>query len=68
MKELFIQLADASGAPVIFDPTEHDYSDFTEALSVAHAVRLLQRDGYRVIEQRFPRRAYIVIRNEGATP
>ena len=45
--------------PLIFDPQEVPY---VTGLMPSGGIELLQACDYRVLEQRFPRRAYIVIR------
>ena len=55
-------LANALGCPLIFDSWE-----LTPPPSSSHdrsLVALLETNGWRVIDQRFPRRAYVVIRVE----
>jgi hypothetical protein len=71
---LFRLLAEHSGLPVIHPPQEikEVYSSPTELAfqsgepTVEEVRRLLQANGWCVIEQRFPRRAYVVIWDEGA--
>jgi len=46
--------------PVIFDPQE--VTLMSNGLMPSGGIELLQACDYRVLEQRFPRRAYIVIR------
>ena len=59
-------LATKSGRTVVLDTTEKKdlplRSGFDSALSV------LEANGYRVLEQRFPRRAYVIIRDLNFTP
>jgi hypothetical protein len=68
---LFCLIADWSGHPVIFSPTEGVGSDFclvltkdAETMRAPEALRIVTANGWRVLEQRFPRRAYVVIRGE----
>jgi len=65
-------LATDSCLPVVFDSAEDRVSAFvlrdldkevTEFLRVDEARRVLRVNGYRILEQRFPRRAYVVIRD-----
>jgi hypothetical protein len=59
-------LATKSGRTVVLDTAEKKdlplQSGFDSALSV------LEANGYRVLEQRFPRRAYVIIRDLNFTP
>jgi hypothetical protein len=59
--------ASFSGYAVIFDPKQ--MPPLVEAVTVSRggATGLLKAQGWRVIEQRFPRKAYVLIRDEGAT-
>jgi hypothetical protein len=73
-------LANFSGCHVIFDPkslqrpargrtTDHVSITWEESTDMASlAIKSLKKNGWRVLEQRFPRRAYVVIWDEGATP
>jgi hypothetical protein len=58
-------MADYSGRPVIFASGEHDYQiQLTtphEKVTADVAKAILEGNGWRVVEQRFPRRAYVVI-------
>jgi hypothetical protein len=67
-------VANYSGCPVIFAPEDRMALDTpitlvsrykNVAADIARA--LLQANGWRILEQRFPRRAYVVIREQGAT-
>jgi len=75
----FFGLADMSGRPVIFaldenydvptwgNPPLPPYRSL--ALKSANDVmRVLEGEGWRVLEQRFPRRAYVVIRDAETLP
>jgi len=56
---------------IIFDPTETQDVPLwrvTRELSAEEVVRILGEDGHRVLEQRFPRRAYVVIRSGDEEP
>jgi hypothetical protein len=67
--EALRSLAHSSGLPVIIESesiegledsqTDHLASDITR--------EIFQRCGYRVLEQRFPRHAYVVIREDSPT-
>jgi hypothetical protein len=65
-------LADTSGCAVIreradsfFERSIHvDWSVWVRETRPEMCLRLLRENGYRVIEQRFPRSAYVVIRDE----
>jgi hypothetical protein len=60
-------LADYSGRLVIFASKEHDYpfelATQHENVTADVARTILEDNGWRVLEQRFPRRAYVVIRS-----
>jgi len=60
---MLFHLVDTSGRPVITEASEGTVRIVLDApvRSVHDAVRLLAINGWRVIEQRFPRRAYIVV-------
>ena len=63
-------LAKHCSLPVIYQSEENEevVSNPTELAPTAEEVRrLLQTNGYRVLEQRFPRHAYVVIRDKEAT-
>ena len=66
-ENLFLDLAALSGRPVIFawdDDDEYDVAlpgDVTPR-GVDAVLRVLALNDYRVLEQRFPRRAFVVIR------
>jgi hypothetical protein len=69
---LFQVVANSSGCPVILHPAMSS-ADITlwmltpawmDSANADAAVGLLRSDGYRVLEQRVPRRAYVVIRDE----
>jgi hypothetical protein len=56
-----------SGPALVFDPAEFGawpYFTGTEWVDTADLVVILGASGFRIIEQRFPRRAYVVIRDE----
>jgi hypothetical protein len=55
----FSLLAGSVRLPVIFDPAENKNSPLQG--SGDSVLGVLQADGFRVIEQRFPRRAYVVV-------
>jgi hypothetical protein len=70
-RELFCLLADGSGLPVIFDPIYASdssiYRVLTEDLEVpqvADTLRILEENGFRVLEQFLPIRAYVVVGEE----
>jgi hypothetical protein len=64
---LFCILVDYSGQPVIFDPVAARSAFFgmkgSSSLSTAHVLQIVRDNGWRVLEQRFPRKAYVVIRD-----
>jgi hypothetical protein len=62
----YLGLANFSGWPVIVDPGSlPDYSHGEgEQVTTESLLESLRNNGWRVIEQRFPRRAYVVIRAE----
>jgi hypothetical protein len=80
MRGCFLVLATYSGLKVIFDSAEDENSAFPRTtdfhsfwilprgsdLTAASALDVLRENGWRVLEQRFPRRAYVVIRDEQA--
>ena len=51
-----------TGSPTLLRPV-----DLTASTSDV-ARRILASNGFRVLEQRFPRKAYVVIHDQGATP
>ena len=55
-----------SGQPVILaaDSTKPDRINFRWFEGEVDYQKILEANGYRVLEQRFPRRAYVVIRDE----
>jgi hypothetical protein len=67
--DLLARLATWSGQPVIFDPIDcaNEGSsmawilDGEQPRGTADAVRMLEKNGWHVIEQHLPRRAYVVI-------
>ena len=66
-------LADHSGQPVILAAEEHDplehvplhFTDRFEGELTYVAKKILEANGWRVLQQLFPRRAYVVIPHEG---
>jgi hypothetical protein len=54
-------LADLSGYPVVFATSEGQSSSV--ALSHGEALELLEEHGYRIIEQCFPTRAYVIMKH-----
>ena len=62
LSTLLAELGDSSGQPVVIDSAE----DSGVLLEVGDStpVTALETNGYRVLEQRFPRRAYVVIPHE----
>jgi hypothetical protein len=60
-------LATNSGRTVVFDPAENKDSPLQStsgsAATADPLLDVLQANGYRILEQEFPRRAYIVIRD-----
>jgi hypothetical protein len=57
-------IAMETGRPVIFVPKDADFFELWEyPQSGGEARKFLDAQGYRVLEQRFPRRAYVVIRD-----
>jgi hypothetical protein len=68
---LFLMLGMCSDHPVICDPTEGSGSHFGSRFepreltvrSDADVIRYLKENGWRVIVQRFPWRAYVVMRD-----
>jgi sugar (pentulose or hexulose) kinase len=55
-------LAQRSGLPVICSRAEK----WAPIFGAADILRALEENGFRVLEQRFPRRAYVVMRDQGA--
>jgi hypothetical protein len=70
-KTLFSLLADFSGHPVSFDPRAVDHLQhrqlskcmLEDRLHCADVLRILEDNRWRILDQRFPRRAYVVIRD-----
>ena len=49
---------------IVFDPGEtRDVPVWRVDLPAEEVARVLQEEGYRVIDQRFPRKAYVIIRH-----
>jgi len=63
-RALFEYLANLSGIPVVFNPaaksSHFQYREGYPHLTSDSAIGHLERSGYRVLEQRLPRLAYIV--------
>ena len=57
-------------SPVIFDPADVPpfLTDPQMPRTVCNMRGLLARNGYRIIEQRIPRRAYVILREEPREP
>jgi hypothetical protein len=73
--DLFCVLADDSRYSVIFAQTQDSLDDLSPVLTAdaktmraIDALQILKADGYRVLEQRFPRRAWVIIRTAHAAP
>ena len=68
-ERLFHVAANRSRCPVIFDPGEVLTRERYGGLEPSGGAKgLLEANGYRVLEQRFPRRAYVVIRDAHPEP
>jgi hypothetical protein len=64
-------LATLSGVPVVIDAGDRPAVTvwgITGKPSPGDLAGYLASSGYRVLEQRFPRHAYVVMRDEGTTP
>ena len=62
-ERLSFALAAFSGRPVIFDPAQDDYDPMWDDYDpMPDTGGLIVPLGYRVLEQRFPRTAFVVIR------
>ena len=64
---LLCLVANHSGMPIIFDPVGVQETEIGSADS-SRALEFLKDRGFRVVEQRFPRRAYVVMRDATAEP
>jgi hypothetical protein len=62
---LFRVAANEFRCSVTFDPEE--VPPVIRGRTVCNIRRFLAASGYRILEQRFPRRAYVLIRDQGAT-
>jgi hypothetical protein len=65
----YLELANCSGWPVIVAPGSlPDYQvSWGRDVTTEALLESLRNDGWRVAEQRFPRRAYVIMRDQGAT-
>jgi hypothetical protein len=65
---LFCLLPECLGSPVIVDPTfSYRAIRGRKPWGTSDVLCALKENGFR-LEQRFPRKAYVVIRDQGATP
>jgi hypothetical protein len=65
---LFLFVATFSRCPVIWDPEESVDPVRGHYSGTGDITKHLEAQGWRVLEQRFPRRAYVVIRDPAAMP
>jgi hypothetical protein len=69
LNERYIHLlSDLSGMPVVVQAATDPAFGLWLLLSTEGILEALRENGWRVLEQRFPRRAYVVIRNPTAVP
>jgi hypothetical protein len=70
LRTLLGELADFSGRPVIFEDSSehlHLWLDVDDSIA-GNPKRQLEVNGFRILEQRFPRRAYVVVGYPKAAP
>ena len=67
-RDIMYLLADCSSLPIVVDPVQVNTIFVNHSADLAIVLRELRGSGFRVLEQRFPRRAYVVIRDTAIVP